>query len=131
MAKSNWTLIRKKKTPSRNRDVYEDQQLERSELMQKQTPTSRVIFTAIISVVIMIVVYVVWSLGQMAVATFGNDSFDRFAEETKSTAVTTETSVNTTTAPTEQTEPTSPYSYADNWDSVTLRKVLIKIMVFP
>ena len=122
MAKSNWTLIRKKKTPSRNRDVYEDQQLERSELMQKQTPTSRVIFTAIISVVIMIVVYVVWSLGQMAVATFGNDSFDRFAEETKSTAVTTETSVNTTTAPTEQTEPTSPYSYADNWDSVTLRK---------
>lgn len=53
MAKRNWDLIKDQqpKDTMKNRDVYEDQQLERGHLQAKQTKTSRLIFCIIVTLI--------------------------------------------------------------------------------
>lgn len=50
------------------RDVYEDQQLERSRIEEKQTMTSRQIITAVLAVLLMFAVYFAYSFVQFTIA---------------------------------------------------------------
>ena len=61
--KKNWDILSKMSPTdtTRYRDVYEDQQLERSEIGQKQSPTLRIIFVVIVGIVCAILGYVVAS----------------------------------------------------------------------
>lgn len=59
MAKKNWDRIREQ-APSDSvsyRDVYEDQQLERSKLQEKQTPVSRMIFVVLFTLLVGVMTY--------------------------------------------------------------------------
>lgn len=51
----------------RYRDVYEDQQLERSTIEGKQTATSRIVFSAVVAVLAAVLMWVFASVGEMAV----------------------------------------------------------------
>lgn len=63
MAKKNWDFMAKRKTSdTKYRDVYEDQQLERGKLQQKQGKTSRVVFCVVMSLIIGFVAYFVASV---------------------------------------------------------------------
>lgn len=59
MAKKNWDRIREQ-APSDSvsyRDVYEDQQLERSKLQEKQTPVSRMILVVLFTLLVGVMTY--------------------------------------------------------------------------
>lgn len=59
--KSNWELLKAKDeadTP-RYRDVYDDQQLERSRIEEKQSPVSRIVLTVLAGVFVAVIVYFV------------------------------------------------------------------------
>lgn len=55
----NWKQLSKQQSSDtmKNRDVYGDQQLERSRIEEKQKPTSRIIFTAIVAVLVAAAAY--------------------------------------------------------------------------
>ena len=67
--KSNWEKLQAQdaKSTVRNRDVYEDQQLDRSKIQEKQSPMSRIIFSAVIAVLASLLVYFVVSFVQFGV----------------------------------------------------------------
>lgn len=67
MAKKNWDRIRKQKPLDtvKYRDVYEDQQLERSDLDKRQTMTSRTILSAIVGLIVIVFLWFVISAIQM------------------------------------------------------------------
>lgn len=70
MSKRNWDRIRSQ-TPSeslKNRDVYEDQQLERGEISEKQSPLSRIILTSILTILVFAFTYVLASIFQFGIA---------------------------------------------------------------
>lgn len=52
------------------RDVYEDQQLERSSIEGKQTATSRIVFSVVVAVLAAVVMWGFVSIGQMTIARF-------------------------------------------------------------
>lgn len=60
MSKRNWDVLKKQKPQDsvKYRDVYEDQQLERSQIEAKQTPTSRIILASVLAVIIFIASYI-------------------------------------------------------------------------
>ena len=62
--KSNWSIIKKQKPTDtlRNRDVYEDQQLERGSLAEKETMTSRVLLDLAISGITFLLIWMLISL---------------------------------------------------------------------
>ena len=68
MPKSNWDRIKNQKPTDtvQFRDVYEDQQLERSDLDKRQTMTSRTILSLCVGLVVLFLVWVVISAIQMA-----------------------------------------------------------------
>ena len=70
----NWDVIRKKEPgdTTRYRDVYEDQQLERSKIEGQQTMTSRLIATVIVSVIVMILVWFLLSAFQSIIGAVGD-----------------------------------------------------------
>ena len=57
--KTNWDLLSGRNAPESGakRDVYNSQQLERGKIADKQSPVSRLVFAAIISVIITIAFY--------------------------------------------------------------------------
>ena len=59
MAKKNWDKLQSQNLEDtvKYRDVYEEQQLERSKIEEKQSPVSRIVFTSIVSVIVFLVVY--------------------------------------------------------------------------
>lgn len=61
---SNWSVLKKQSDSDslRYRDVYEDQQLERSEIEAKQSPVSRIILAVVASVLTAAIVYVLVSM---------------------------------------------------------------------
>lgn len=62
--KRNWDRIKEQNVSDtvRYRDVYEDQQLERSKIEKKQSPVSRTIFAVIVSLFVVFLVYLIWSV---------------------------------------------------------------------
>lgn len=66
--KRNWDKLRKRdlSKTAKYRDVYEDQQLERSEIGEKASMTSRRIFIFIITLFVMGLAYFIFSIGEMA-----------------------------------------------------------------
>lgn len=70
MSKRNWDRIQSQ-APSeslKNRDVYEDQQLERGEISEKQSPVSRLVLTIILTVLVFAFTYVLASIFQFGIA---------------------------------------------------------------
>lgn len=67
MAKKNWDIIRKQKDTEtvKYRDVYEDQQLERGSIAEKQTMTGRIILSAGVAAFAGILTWMIMSYGQM------------------------------------------------------------------
>lgn len=67
---SAWDKLSSRKTDETlaNRDVYEDQQLDRSKIQRKRTRTSRTILAAIFGGVVAILIWVVLSMGQFGIA---------------------------------------------------------------
>ena len=67
--KTNWDVLsgQNPKDTTRYRDVYDDQQLERSDIQEKQSPTLRVILSIIITVFAMALVYCLISVGSFVV----------------------------------------------------------------
>lgn len=61
--KRNWEKLQAQdaKDTVRNRDVYEDQQLDRTKIKEKQSPLSRIIFSAVIGLLAALLVYFVAS----------------------------------------------------------------------
>lgn len=59
--KSNWDILSNQdvKDSVQNRDVYADQQLERGDIMQKQTPVLRIIFAVVLSLIVGVLAYFV------------------------------------------------------------------------
>lgn len=59
MAKKNWDRVRSQKPSDTTpyRDVYEDQQLERGTISEKQSPTSRIILVIVLSVLVLAASY--------------------------------------------------------------------------
>lgn len=59
--KTNWDIIkdRKPEDTTKYRDVYNDQQLERSKIEEKQSPLSRIIATVVVAILAGILVYMV------------------------------------------------------------------------
>ena len=75
MAKtSNWEKLQAQPARDnvRNRDVYEDQQLDRTKIKEKQSPLSRIIFSAVIGVLAALLVYFVASGIQFGAGTIQN-----------------------------------------------------------
>lgn len=70
--KTNWQKLKAKKPRDtiKYRDVYEDQQLDRSEIEGMQTMTSRLIFTLIFTIIVFIVVYFLTSFIVFTIAKF-------------------------------------------------------------
>lgn len=66
--KRNWDKINERNVTDTvaYRDVYEDQQLDRSKIEKKQGPLSRIIFCVIVAVLAAILVYTIWSLIEFA-----------------------------------------------------------------
>lgn len=62
--KRNWDHIKEQNVSDtvRYRDVYEDQQLERSKIEKKQSPVSRTIFAVVVSLFVVFLVYLIWSV---------------------------------------------------------------------
>ena len=65
MPKTNWQRIEAQRPEDtlKNRDVYEDQQLERSKIQEKISPTSRIVFSVIVGVIVAIAMYLFISIG--------------------------------------------------------------------
>lgn len=59
--KTNWDILkdRQPQDTTKYRDVYDDQQLERSRIEEKQSPTSRIIATVIVAILAGILMYMV------------------------------------------------------------------------
>lgn len=68
--KSNWIKIKKQKIEetARNRNVYENQQLERSKIEEKQSMTTRTIGTIFLTIIVFLVVYVLVSSIRFGIA---------------------------------------------------------------
>lgn len=75
--KSNWDRLSKRSPGEtmKNRDVYEQQQLERSEIGNKQSPWVNIIFFGIIALLITVMFY-----GILCVGEFGYSRFDMFRQ---------------------------------------------------
>lgn len=76
--KTNWDILsqRKPSETTKYRDVYEDQQLERSSIEAKQTPTSRIVLAVIASVLLCIFMYFVtggvrWGMNNLSAMSSG------------------------------------------------------------
>lgn len=80
---SNWSVLKKQSDSDslRYRDVYEDQQLERSEIEAKQSPVSRIILAVVASVLTAGIVYVLVSM-----ICFGISSVQSSASSTQRSA---------------------------------------------
>lgn len=65
--KTNWDRIRSQKVTDtvKYRDVYEDQQLERGELAQKQSMLSRNILNGFVSTFVFLLLWILMSVGEM------------------------------------------------------------------
>lgn len=87
MAKKNWDKV-KSQQPSdstKYRDVYEDQQLERSKIEEKQSPASRIILTTVLAILIFAALYFFISVGQYAAASI-KSSFGGIMSQDENTA---------------------------------------------
>ena len=64
MSKRNWDKIQDKPLDDsvQYRDVYEDQQLDRSKIQKRQSPLSRIIFTVFIALLVFGLLYCGWSM---------------------------------------------------------------------
>ena len=84
MAKRNWDRIKglKPQDTVKYRDVYEDQQLERSDLDKRQTMTGRTILSASVGLIVMLLVWVVVSAIQMATSGKGTLEMNPSPENT-------------------------------------------------
>lgn len=67
MAKTNWEKLqdRDPSEDTRYRDVYEDQQLDRSKIEEKQSPVSRIIIAAVVSLLALVLSWTVYSAIEM------------------------------------------------------------------
>lgn len=77
MAKpKNWSLLKNKTytETAQGRDVYEEQQLGRGKLQDKQSMTSRLIFSIAMGVLTFIVVYLIWGFVSNLTGTFSVSS---------------------------------------------------------
>ena len=74
--KKNWDLIRNQedKDTVKYRDVYEDQQLERGSIAEKETMTSRIVLAALASLLVGVLVWTIVSSVQMFTRKEGLDS---------------------------------------------------------
>lgn len=73
--KSNWDLLKKKsptETDGKYRDVYEDQQLERGNIEERQSFTGRLIVTIIVFVLVFILTYTILSFISFGVSSITN-----------------------------------------------------------
>lgn len=84
MAKRNWDRIKGQKPQDtvKYRDVYEDQQLERSELDKRQTMTGRTILSLSVGLLVVFLVWVVVSAVQMATSGKGTLEMNTSPENT-------------------------------------------------
>ena len=59
--KSNWELLKSQdeRDTTRYRDVYSDQQLERSKIDEKQSPVSRIVLVLIAALFTVVITYLV------------------------------------------------------------------------
>lgn len=72
--KTNWDILSEQnpQDTTKYRDVYDDQQLERTRLHDKQSPTFRIVLTVIISILAALATYLILSIGSFAVAGFSH-----------------------------------------------------------
>ena len=84
MPKRNWDRIKNQKPMDtvRYRDVYEDQQLERSELDKRQTMTSRTVLSLCVGLLVFFLLWVVISAIQMAMGGKGKLEMNPSPENT-------------------------------------------------
>lgn len=74
--KTNWQRLSKQSNADtmQYRDVYEDQQLERSTIREKQTPTWRIIFSVVVALFAALVMWLLASAGALAIGAFQSDT---------------------------------------------------------
>lgn len=86
----NWKFLDKKDehTTIQNRDVYEDQQLERSTISKKQSPIGRIILVAFISIFASIIIWLLLSVMQFGIGAATNN-INSAKESTKTEQTTT------------------------------------------
>lgn len=90
--KTNWDILsaRDPKDTVKYHDVYEDQQLERSQIEEKQTPTSRIIATVIVVIFAAILVYLVVGGVRFGIHTIGEMSQSTSVSQEAGTEVTSD-----------------------------------------
>lgn len=76
--KSNWQKINEQKPSEtvKHRDVYDDQQLDRGRIQNKQSPLSRILFVAFTTLFVMAVLWFFIALVQFGVGAIGSMSGD-------------------------------------------------------
>lgn len=96
----NWDRVRKKPAEDsiKFRDVYEDQQFERSKIQDKQTMTSRTILTIVCTLFVGALTYLLISLGVMAFAQFSSAVESAGSDSTSVTTVNGESGMTDITA---------------------------------
>ena len=74
MSESSWDKYRKKKPGDtiKHRDVYSDQQVDRSDIPEKQSPVSRIIFVTIVAIGAFCLAYLFISVGSYGKAVVSN-----------------------------------------------------------
>lgn len=72
--KRNWDKIENQSVSDnvRYRDVYEDQQLDRSKIQEKQSPVSRIVFTVFVALLATAIVYTIWSFAEYFIHLFSS-----------------------------------------------------------
>lgn len=74
MSESSWDKYRKKKPGDtiKHRDVYSDQQVDRSDIPEKQSPVSRIIFVTVVAIGAFCLAYLFISVGSYGKAVVSN-----------------------------------------------------------
>lgn len=106
--KTSWDMIQDQQPQdtTQYRDVYEDQQLERSQIGEKQTATSRIILCLIVAALVGVVAYFTVGLIRYGISTISSLTY-----ETTTTTTTSEESGTSSSGDVLTYNPDNPYNY--------------------
>ena len=110
--KTNWDIIkdRKPEDTTKYRDVYNDQQLERSKIEEKQSPLSRIIATVVVAILAGILMYMV--VGGIR---WGMNGISAMSGDGASAIVTSDGSSDSKVG---TYDPDDPYNYIEDIDDI-------------
>ena len=110
--KTNWDIIkdRKPEDTTKYRDVYNDQQLERSKIEEKQSPLSRIVATVVVAILAGILMYMV--VGGIR---WGMNGISAMSGDGASAVVTSDGSDSSKVG---TYDPDDPYNYIEDIDDI-------------